>query len=336
MVVDGSTFLRRAQRFYLELKAGRRPNARSLAELCGCSRNTAQRTIYRLRDEYFVPLAYDSSEKGYFLEDPHYQLPSLLPAGRDELTALLLARDMLATIDAADLQRALDALWTHLAAGNGAVARDLEPLAAVFSADTTVVGDIADAGLLTFVGAAAAGENVQLTYRSPWRHAEDRTYTGRIQRVHLSDGSLYLKFHEVSGREMILNCAFIKSFVVLDSPIDLKPVRDPALKGADNWLEGFGIWAGSAPRDIVLAIAAPASTYYSAQRWHDDQVDRWEGDVLIRTFPGIVSPELVRRVLSLGGFVRSIEPAELRTAVETEARALLAAIHAAAPPLTGN
>jgi predicted DNA-binding transcriptional regulator YafY len=326
MVVDGNSFLRRAQRFFLELRAGRRPNATSLAELCGCSRNTAQRTIYRLRDEYLVPLEYDSSEKGYFLADPTYQLPSLLPAGRDELTALLLARDTLAALDAPDLQRDLDSLWTHLAAGNGAVARDLEPLAAVFSADATVVGAVADAGLLKFVGAAAAGEHVRLTYRSPWRHSENRTYAGRILRVHLSDGSLYLKFHEARGREMILNCAFIKSFTTLDHSLELQPVKDPAFKGAENWLEGFGVWAGSTPIEIRVTIAPPASTYYGAQRWHEDQIDTWQSDTLVRAFPGIVSPELVRRVMSLGRYVRSIDPPELRDAVENEARAMLSAI----------
>jgi len=326
MVVDGNSFLRRAQRFFIELKAGRRPNARSLAALCGCSRNTAQRTIYRLRDEYLVPLEYDSSEKGYLLADPHYQMPSPLPAGRDELTALLLARDTIAALDAPDLKRDLDNLWTHLAAGNGAVARDLEPLAEVFSADATVVGTVADAGLLKFVSAAAAGEHVRLTYRSPWRHTEDRTYTGRILRVHLSDGSLYLKFHDASGREMILNCTFIKSFTTLDHSLELQPVKDPAQRGAENWLEGFGVWAGSAPVEIRVTIAPPASTYYGAQRWHDDQVDTWEAETLVRTFPGILSPELVRRVLSLGRYVSRIDPPELRRAVEAEVRALLGVV----------
>ena len=337
MVVDGTTFLRRARQFFAELKAGRYPNSGTLAEQCGCSKNTAQRTIYRLRDEYLVPLEYDASERGYYLRNPGFQLSDMLPPGKDELTALLLARQIIGTIEAADLREHLDRLWQQYAASTPLVARDLEPLAAVFSADSTVIGDITDSGLLRFVTAAAAGESVRIVYRSPWRHTEDRTYEGRIGRVHLSDGSLYLLMQDASGRERILNASFIKSFEVLtwSVPIATAPTREPI--GSERWLDGFGVWAGSEPEEIEIRILPPAAIYYAAQRWHADQEDAWEGEILIRRLRGIVSPELVRRVLSLGRFVHSVKPESLRDQVFEDSWQLLRSLEKssrfAGPPI---
>lgn len=330
MVVDGNSFLRRARAFFLELSAGRYPNASSLAELCGCSRNTAQRTIYRLRDEYLVPLEYESSEKGYYLIDKSYQLPNVLPPGKDELTALLLVRDLAATIDAEDLQLNLDSLWSQFAANNTGITRDLEPLTQVFSCDNTIIGDIADRGLLRYVFAAAAGESVEITYRSPWRENEDKIHRGRIARAHLSDGSLYLLFIRESGREMILNAAFIHDYKVLSESLPIPPTK-PENSGAENWLKGFGIWAGTDLTEIELQILPPASMYYAAQRWHADQTDTWDGEVLIRKIPGIVSPEIVRRVLSLGRFVKSVKPDSLRDLVFADAWALMKALEGDKP-----
>jgi len=221
MVVDGSSFVRRAQAFFCALKAGDRPNSSSLAKTCRCSKNTAQRTIYRLRDEYLVPLEYDSSAKGYYLKDPNYSLPAFLPPGKDELTALLLARDIIQPLEAEDLKQCLDNLWGQYSASSSAVARELEPLREVFSSDSTVVGDIADKEVVRYVMSAAAGESVRIGYRSPWRDSEDKVFEGRILRVHFSDGHLYLLFAEKSGREMILNAAFVKGYQLLPYTVKL-------------------------------------------------------------------------------------------------------------------
>lgn len=324
MVVDGTTFARRAQRFIKELQANRYPNAVTLAKLCGCSYNTAQRVIYRLRDEYLLPIEYDSSFKGYYLIDPQYEFPSMLPAGKDELTSLLLAKDFIRHIDAQDLHENLEQLWGHFSANNSTLSHELEPLVQVFSSDSTVVADIADAGVLRYVQCAKSGESIRLLYKSPWRHPEPRTYEGRITRVHYSDGSLYLLFHERSGREVVLNTAFIKDFTVLEHNIPLACTpHDGGPKGSENWLEGFGIWAGDDLEQIEVKIAPPASEYYAAQRWHPDQSDTWEGDILVRRFPGIVSPELCRRVLSLGRFVTGLRPQALADMVIEDAWGLL-------------
>lgn len=323
---DGHQFLKRAHWFFNEIKANRFPNAQTLAAQFAISRNTAQRTIYRLRDEYFVPLEYDASQKGFFLINPDFLLPALLPPGKDEMIALLLARELIDGLDVKELREKLDSLWLQYAGSNAFLARELEPLTEIFSSDNTVIADIADRGLLRYLAAAHIGENIRLQYKSPWRHTEPKTYEGRIQKVHFSDGSLYILFAERSGREIVLNTSFIKHMEEVKADMEFAKLPSGQARGSENWREGFGIWAGEDLEEIEVEILAPASEYFAEQKWHSQQEDRWEGDCLIRKFPGIVSPEVVRRILSLGRFVKSVRPKELADKVLSEAQELSAAL----------
>src|SRR5689334_2543797 len=76
------------------IRAGRYPNASTLArELEVCPR-TVQRDIDFLRDRLGAPLAFDARPNGYVYRDPTYRLPHLtLTEG--ELVALFLAERVL-------------------------------------------------------------------------------------------------------------------------------------------------------------------------------------------------------------------------------------------------
>mgnify|MGYP000697293722 CR=1 FL=1 len=232
---------------------------------------------------------------------------------------------MVAALDAPDLVTQLKTLWNQFTINNSTVSRDLEPLLKFFSYDLTSVGDLVDWGVLKWVTAAAAGESVRLTYRSPWRHTQDKIYEGQILNVRFSDGALYLRFLDSEGHTRILNASFVKSSEILK--YDVKPPKNsssPDLVKSENWFETFGVWSGENAEEIEIHIAAPASNYYSTQRWHEDQDDTWDGGSLIRKFPGIVSPELVRRVLSLGRHVIMISPATLQDLVVDESKLTIA------------
>jgi predicted DNA-binding transcriptional regulator YafY len=308
--MDSSTFLKRALVFQSELKNGTFPNASTLADTCGCSRSTAMRTIDRLRYEFGVPIDYDESKRGYYLTNQQFSF-STLPPGRDELVALVLMSELAGIINDSNLHNAIDSLWRHLTTGRSDVTFDLQPLRERFSSDTTSIGKLADIDLLHLLSLCHTGQTVSVHYRSPWRHNEDKEYLGSFERVHYSDGILYGRFAESNGRLIVLNVSFIKSIDSLDATP--QPVVGSAASETekDYWLEGFGVWAGAKPEIIEITIAAPASRYYAAQVWHSDQEDRWNGDLLIRRFPSIPSPELARRILSLGRFVVSVAPSEI-------------------------
>ena len=59
------------------IRAGKHPNAASLARELEVCRRTVQRDIEFLRDRLRVPLVYDPERNGYAYSDPDYRLPLL-------------------------------------------------------------------------------------------------------------------------------------------------------------------------------------------------------------------------------------------------------------------
>jgi predicted DNA-binding transcriptional regulator YafY len=305
--MDTPTFLKRALVFQGELQRKTFPNASTLAEMCECSRSTAMRTIERLRYEFGVPIEYDESERGYYLTKPDFSFASL-PPGRDELVVLILLSELLSMIDDPSLRTAIDGLWARVTNGRADLNYDLEHIRKRFTSDSTSVAKLADVDLVRLIGLCHRGQPVSLTYRSPWRHDRDKVYQGLFKRLHFSDGILYAMFEDSQGRGLVLNVSFMREIKEIESLPERVITEDADRPKSPHWLEGFGVWSGAKPETIEIVIGPPASRYYAAQTWHPDQEDSWDGENLVRTFPGIPSPELNRRILSLGRFVVSVKP----------------------------
>lgn len=333
--MESSTFLKRALLLQGELQKRSFPNASSFAALCGCSRSTAMRTIDRLRYEFGVPIDYDESERGYFLADPAFSFQAL-PPGRDELVALVLLSELATMIDDASLRDALAALWVRLTNGRSDVEYELEHIRSRFSSETTSIAKLADVDLVRLLTLCHRGQLVTLRYRSPWRHDDDREYGGVFERLHFSDGILYAMFKDQRDRQLVLNVSFIKDIAEVSAlpPLPAGSAKEPTSN--PYWLEGFGIWSGSKPETIEIAIASPASRYYAAQSWHAEQEDIWDGDTLVRRFPGIASPELARRVLSLGRYVISVKPETVLEQMKEDVEKLAALCGSANQPQTSQ
>lgn len=315
--MDTSTFLKRSLVFQAELQRNSFPNASTLADLCDCSRSTAVRTIDRLRYEFGVPIEYDESHRGYYLSKSDFSFASL-PPGRDELVVMILLGELLGMIDDSTLKSAVSSLWAHLTNGRSDVHYDLEQIRGRFSSETTSVAKLADTDLLILLDLCHKGQPVAIKYRSPWRHEEDKEYVGLFERFHFSDGILYAMFEDQSGRHLVLNVSFIKDLKEVPS-LPPRPSTPPGSEhNASHWLEGFGVWSGAEPLTVEIAILAPASRYYAAQTWHPAQEDIWDGDTLIRRMPALPSPELNRRILSLGRFVRSVKPESILKEIERD------------------
>ncbi len=265
------------------------------------------RTIDRLRYEFGVPIEYDESQRGYYLSNPNFSFASL-PPGKDELVVMILLSELLSMIDDSSLQSALAGLWTRITNGRSDLSCDLEQLRARFSSDSTSVAKLADTDLVHLLYLCHTGQPVSLHYRSPWRHDADKEYIGIFQRFHFQDGILYAMFDEHRGRQLVFNVSFIKTVRELQELPAKQEGESDVQPSKPYWLEGFGIWSGAKPEIIEITIAPPASRYFAAQSWHPDQEDVWDGENLVRRFPGIPSPELNRRILSLGRYVVSVSP----------------------------
>lgn len=318
MYSDGSNFMQRAAIFEADLKSGKYPNATSLSEACGCSKNTAQRAIDKMREEFAMPIEYDASKKGFYLTDPDFSMP-FQNASREELTALLIMQSLSALLHSRELDMNLATLWSRFAAGSKLLTKDLEKLTTFFSSDLTSVSEVTRAGVLEFLDTASSFDAVAIVYQSPWlKEKQPKTHRVKILKVRFSDGSLYLLVQNEKGNEFVLNAAFIEEYKKID---DFKGVSSGAPNGED-WNSGFGIWRGEA-QEVTLRILPPASAYYAGQSWHAGQIDSWDDDTLVRKIPSSISPEIRRRILSLGSCLESVEPEELRETLKEELKVML-------------
>ncbi len=325
MYSDGSSFLAKANIFLSELKAGSFPNASKLALCTSCSANTAQRVINRLRDEYLVPLEYNQEKHGYFLLKPDYTFPDILPPGKDELSAFVLAKAFLGLINDQTLNQKLnDIYFDYLAKSlHPKISKELKPISDFFSCDFTAVAKIADWGIMPMLQAAITGENLEIIYKSPWRHDQKKSYKCKIKKLHYSDGNLYLLILDTTGSYKTLNAAFIKDLSIITTPLEFKRDASKEYSGHENWLEGFGVYSGGKLEDITIKILPPAAEYYASQTWHDSQEDNWEGKTLVRKMKAMISPEIERRVMSIGRYLGEVEPLTLREKVLEQVREMV-------------
>lgn len=311
MYSSGKQFTKRAMNLFLELKANNFPNAQKLSKTYSSSARTWSRLIEELTCTGYWPISYDSEKRGYYLTDPEFQF-SPLPPGKEELTALLLMRQLAENIDDVSLLEKLDLLWDGYRAGNSSLSTDLERVMQIFSTDSTEMGVLSDQGILKYIDYAVSGAHLDLTYKSPWTHPEPKLYQGQVQRLHFSDSKLYMLFLDTEGKERVLNCSFIISISESNELLKLKNISS---RVANDWLKGFGVWAGEDLQDIKISIMPPAAEYYAKVIFDDSQEDEWDGGILVRRFKAMISPELKRKILGLGSYLIDIKPEGLKVQI---------------------
>lgn len=318
MFSDGSEFYKRSTLFLTELRKGSYPSASDLAKLASCSKNTAQRTIDRLRQVYVLPIKYDRSRHGYWLENNNFELP-LLPPEKSELTALLILREVSKIFDAKDLQQQINGLWYSYASHHSGVVKELERLAEHFSCNLTSVGMLVNMNFLDLLHAAFNRTICRISYQSPWRHKQEKTYEGQIVHLRFNDGNLYVLF-KTDDRTLVLNASSIREVSFLHAKADVS--REPQQIPWDG--EFFGLWVAEDIEEIEIRIRPPASGYFATQCWCEEQEDAWEGELLVRKLRAAISPEIVSRLLSLGSFVEDVRPERLKQMLAAELQGLAA------------
>jgi predicted DNA-binding transcriptional regulator YafY len=67
-----------------EIRAGRSPNANTIAAHFEISAKTAQRTLDFMRDRLRMPLAYSAEDRGWHYTEPVYVVPTRVGVNRAE------------------------------------------------------------------------------------------------------------------------------------------------------------------------------------------------------------------------------------------------------------
>lgn len=140
------------------------------------------------------------------------------------------------------------------------------------------------------------------------------------------DGTSYLLAAE-RDQQRLFNLAFVTGLEETGVRFDPDAVVQP-LATDDTF--GARVGAGE-PVEVTVRIRPPEARYFARQRWHGGQHDRWDGEVLVRAMRAHVPPELVRRLLSLGGALEHVSPESARAAVLDAASRLVVQLDGSRP-----
>jgi len=311
-------YLERFVWFDSQVRKGRHPNARGLAEEFECSVKTAQRTIETFRDRFGAPLDYDASRRGYRYEDPEYRLPVTRLTER-ELLALLVSRKLLADAAAGFLGDEL----AKVAARLGRLLAEhtsgpLDPDAA-FSFRWTTVTPCSEGVFAQVVSALTLSLPLSFCYYSP--HADACTLR-TVEPHHL--------LNYQGAWHLVAWCRLRRDWrdFVLARMSDCRVEADPfERRDRSEWLPfleaTFGIFHGARPFDVTLRFSRSLSRWARGQTWHGAQrLKETERGELELTLPVSHETEILMEILKYGSNVEVVAPEWLRKRVRGEIAAM--------------
>ncbi|HEY2157664.1 MAG TPA: transcriptional regulator [Isosphaeraceae bacterium] len=296
------------------LRAGRFPNASSLAGELEVSPRTVQRDIEFLRDRMGVPIAFDPRRNGYHYADPTYRLAAATLA-EAELMAILLAeramRQYRGTPYAADLARAFAKVAAGLEGPEPPAPGDLDGAysfrgAAATPPDPAVFRDLA--------AAVRDRRRVAIAY---WTASRDEETRREVDPYHLAcvDARWYLiGFCRSRGQVLMFAAWRIRAIEPTGGTFD-----EPSEFDADSYLYGAfaAMRGGDGERHRVrIRFTGEAARYAREQTWHPSQsIEEEAGGSLVIRLEVSHLREVERWALSWGPDCEVLGPRELRDRV---------------------
>lgn len=307
-------FLERFLWFDNEVRRGRYPNARKLAEHFEQSNKTAQRSIEYFRDRLLAPLEYDFNQKGYFYTEPDFQLP-MVHISEDELLALLISRKLITEASGGLLGEELggvsEKLGSILAVNLPGRAHPEEAFSFYWRSISHVEPHI----FRTVTAALMQCNPLSFSYKSPASiHTSRRTVEPHHMVNYMGNWHLiaYCRLRN-DWRDFLLgrmeNCR------AEETSFQIRPVAEwqPFLE------ETFGIYQNREKFDVVLRFSPERSRWVKDEIWHKGQKQHWdENGSLVRTIPVSHDAEIMMEILKHGSHVTVIAPEKLRDKVAHE------------------
>lgn len=302
--------------FHNEIKNGKYPNTKTLAENFEITRKTAQRDIEFLRDRMNAPLIYVPEHRGFIYEDNTYELPGFW-LGEEALTSLLLAYRLASAVpDAAiktSLRSFLEQLLTKLSHTETITIKELSNKVSVRNIEYSKTSEKIYHALLD---ALLRNKPVRIEYHSP--HNSETT-TRDILPLHL--------LHYMGTWHIIAHCSLknelrdfvlsrIKSITLCASIITSRFTSEQVRKYIRKT---FGIFHGKESREVCLCFSKDVSTWIAEQAWHPAQTTfiRKDGRLCL-TIPVADFREIKREILKYGSQVEVISPKSLSEEIKQE------------------
>lgn len=301
--------------FDSQIRAGRYPNAASLARQFETCRRTAQRSIEKMRDRLGVPFEYDPVRKGYFYPDSSFELPRL-PVSQNELLAILLARNLLSQSAGGIIGDAISSFGKKLLAQTGELGLGEQRLRESFSAIWNGYSPADGQTFQTLAMALIESRRIAFRHYSPARDQwSDRTadpyhlqhYNGSwilLAWCHLRNGWRKFNLSRIDGLQ----------------PTEQNFVPLPNEQWQDQMQGAFGIFQSGELIPVTLRFSPHRARWVSRELWHPRQETRTEADgsllmrLLVTDFR-----EIKLKIMQYGAEVEVLEPAELRDEIIDEA-----------------
>ncbi len=287
------------------------PKAQLLTAL-ECSNATLKRLLQALRDQYQYRIAYCRTRNGYYLDPAQAeQIPGLW-FGAEELHALLLSRQLLASIQPGGLDQHFQALAERvdnlLSATTGQPPSEaLARIRVLPLSQPAVPREI----FRPLSRAVLHGRRVQISYRDINGQTSQRDVSP--QRLVYYRDQWYLDAHcHLREALRVFWLAGIEQVEVLDQPARLIPAHALARE-----LEAsYGIFTGQPTRTAHLRFTGRAAMRLRHSRWHPDQRQQLHEDGSLELWlPYADDRELVMDVLRYGAEVEVLGPPSLKDEV---------------------
>lgn len=302
------------------LLAARRTTTLTVDELTDeleCSSATVKRAARRLREEFEAPLIHDRERGGYRYDgNEMFEVPGLWFTA-EELSALLVLDEVLASQPLGLLAEVLAPLRQRL----DLIARKRGIRLPEFRERLRLLRMAArDAGphFACVADALAQGRRLIIDYHA---RSTDRMAPREVspQRLTLYRDNWYLDAW-CHRREELRTFALDR--IIAAERVE-RPIHVIEAAALDQVLAtSYGIFAGEPSATARLRFTSTATTWVAAEQWHPRQRDEITADGgLIRIVPYHHADELIMDILRFGADVEVLGPASLRKAVRNRLRA---------------
>jgi len=301
--------------FDFQVRAGKHPNATSLARKFEISAKTAQRDIDFMRDRLRAPLEYDKGFRGYRYSDRTFALPTVFVSS-EELSALLIARKFLKDIRESYVGDELSSVVEKITSVLRQNVGDATAIDDVLSFQLIEHAPALEEVVKATLGGCLRKRRLQFLYKSANSGKEsERT----VDPYHLLNymGTWHLLGYCHSREEIRdFHLGRVRDVRALEETFTLPHDFDVI----DYVTSSFGLYKGELKQIVTLRFKPDKARWIRGQIWHRDQKVRDLPDgSLEMSFPIASYSEIVREVLKHGSGVEVIEPPELREMIREEA-----------------
>lgn len=304
-----------------QIRAGRYPNAKSLAKDLEVSTRVVFNDRTYLIDRLRAPLATDRARGGWYYTESAWSLPNIM-ATQGELLAFFLSVELAQRyVGTAFQEPLLSAVHKLSQTLDGDITIDLETLRLHY---TFVPPPLMETNAQTLLAVHRAIREQRLIQMSYFANTTGQQTERLVEPYHLNNtkGDWYVLAYDVQKRaKRTFHVGRIQSCRVLED----KFVRRSSLS-IDAWIKSsFGAEGGDEPVEVVINFDRNQAPWIRERKWHDTAKPELhaDGSVTLRLWTSGLG-EVKRWVMQYGSHARVIAPESLQRAVAEEAQKMAA------------